>query len=271
MADPRRTTLYRRFRAEVDRAETDRAEVDRTEAPTVGPGPPVTAADLAGLPDVVRHYLQFMRVEGRPRDRTVEARFVGRFRMPRLGWMPAEAWQLDRAPVVGRLFVMRLRLARVLPMVGVDSYLNGRGRMVGKLLNLFTVADGKGEEFDVGELTTYLNDAVLLAPSMLLEPQVAWEQIDHRSFTVALSDSGRTVSARVDVDERGAPTVFASSDRYADLPGGPVRALWRTPVESWDTSGDRPVPGQTSAIWDLPDGPMTYVEGRLRDIRLDAR
>lgn len=265
MADPRSTALYRRFRAEIDRADV----------PTARPGPPVTEApvgedDLAQLPDVVRRYLQFMRVEGRPRDRTVEARFVGRFRMPRFGWMPAQAWQLDRAPVVGRLFVMRLRVARVLPMVGVDSYLNGRGCMVGKLFDRFTVADGKGDEFDIGELTTYLNDAVLLAPSMLLEPQVAWEEVDDSNFTVALTDSGRTVSARVGIDERGAPTEFVSSDRFADLPGGPVRAPWRTPVESWDTSGVRPIPARASAIWDLPDGPMTYVEGRLRDIRFDA-
>ncbi|HEY5853232.1 MAG TPA: DUF6544 family protein, partial [Aldersonia sp.] len=151
------------------------------------------------------------------------------------------------------------------------SYLNGRGQMVGKLFDRFTVADGQGEEFDIGELTTYLNDAVLLAPSMLLEPHVAWEEVDDASFIVALTDSGRTVSARVDVDERGAPMGFVSSDRFADLPGGPVRAPWRTPVESWGTSGDRPIPGRVSAIWELPDGPMTYVEGRLHDIRFDAR
>ena len=266
MADPRRTRTV---------SPLPRRGGPRRPAHGSPPGPPVAEAPVGarprkGLPDVVRRYLQFMRVEGRPRDRTVEARFVGRFRMPRLGWMPAEAWQLDRAPVVGRVFVMRLRVARVLPMVGVDSYLDGRGRMIGKLLDRFTVADGEGEEFDIGELTTYLNDAVLLAPSMLLEPHVAWEEIDENSFTVALTDSARTVSARVDVDERGAPTGFVSSDRFADLPGGPVRAPWRTPVESWNTSGNRPVPGRMSAIWDLPDGPMTYVEGRLSDIRFDA-
>lgn len=265
MDDPRATALYRRYRVEVDRTGL-------STAPPVAPvaEEPVGGDDLAGLPDVVRRYLRFMRVEGRPRDRAVEARFVGRFRLARFGWMPAQAWQLDRAPAIGRLFVMRVRMARVLPMVGVDSYLDGRGHMVGKLFDRFTVAEGHGEEFDIGELTTFLNDAVLLAPSMLLEPHVAWEEVDDTSFTVALTDSGRTVSARVDVDERGAPTGFVSSDRFADLPGGPVRAPWRTPVESWDTSGERPVPGRMAAIWDLPDGPTPYVEGRVRDIRFDA-
>jgi len=34
---------------------------------------------------------------------------------------------------------MRIRFAHVLPMVGRDTYLHGRGRMLGKLLGLVTV------------------------------------------------------------------------------------------------------------------------------------
>jgi len=40
--------------------------------------------------------------------------------------------------------------------------------MLVKLFDLFTLADGTGTEYDIGELATYLNDAVLVAPSMLL-------------------------------------------------------------------------------------------------------
>ena len=37
--------------------------------------------------------------------------------------------------------------------------------MIGQVFNRFTVVEGHGEEFGIGELTTYLNDAVLLAPN----------------------------------------------------------------------------------------------------------
>lgn len=40
--------------------------------------------------------------------------------------------------------------------------------MRGKLLNVVAVPDGHGPKFDIGELATWLNDAVLVAPSMLL-------------------------------------------------------------------------------------------------------
>ncbi|HET6918284.1 MAG TPA: DUF6544 family protein [Jiangellaceae bacterium] len=112
------------------------------------------------------------------------AGLAGRFRLRRLGWMPAEAWQYNSSFGVARIFVMRQRFAGVVPLVGSDTYLDGHGRMLGKLLDRIVVADGQGSEFDVGELTTYLNDAILLAPSMLLGPATSWLAVNDGSFDV---------------------------------------------------------------------------------------
>ena len=250
----RRSRLYRRFVDEVTAAHL-----------SAGPGEstPVSEADLAALPEVVQRYLRFMGVAGRPRDWGFRAHFVGRFRLrPRLGWMPAEAWQYNSSLEIARIFVMRLRFAGVVPMIGRDTYLDGHGRMLGKLLDWVTVADGQGDEFDIGELTTYLNDAVLLAPSMLLGPTTTWTGVGD-TFDVTLTDTGRTVTGRVFLDDRGAPRDFSTTDRFADLPGGLVRAEWRTPVRSWEIIDGRPLPGHFGAVWHLPDGPLPYVEGRL--------
>jgi hypothetical protein len=152
------------------------------------------------------------------------------------------------------------------PMVGSDTYLHGRGRMLGKLLDRITVADGQGDEFDIGELTTYLNDAVLLAPSLLLGPAAQWSAVDDGSFDVSLTDAGRTVRGRVFVDARGAPYDFSTTDRYADLATGLTRAEWRTPIHNWKILDGRPVPDRMAAVWRLPDGPLPYVTGRITDL-----
>lgn len=177
--------------------------------------------------------------------------------------MPAEAWQYNSSVSVARIFVMRLRFARIVPMVGSDTYVNGRGRMLGKVLDWITVANGQGEEFDIGELTTYLNDAILLAPTMLLNPATAWSAVDERSFDVTLTDNGRSVTGRVFLDEAGAPADFSTTDRFVDLSGRLERAEWRTPVQTWKTFEGRPIPGLVRAEWHLPDGPMPYAEGRM--------
>ena len=158
---------------------------------------------------------------------------------------------------------MRVVVAKVFSMNGTDSYLEGRGRMHGKLMGMFTVADGQGPEFDVGELSTYLNDAILLAPSFLLGDSTTWEAVDDDSFDVVLEDSDRHVTARVFLNDYGAPIDFATTDRFADLPGGLVRAKWTTPAPVWLSGVDRPIPGPMSAVWHLADGPLPYVEGRI--------
>jgi hypothetical protein len=195
----------------------------------------VTDSDLAGLPEAAQRYLRFMAVVDRPRDWSVRAHLMGRFRRRAdRPWMPCEAWQYTSAVPPARMFRMRILFGGRVPMLGWDTYLHGRGRMRGKLLGLVPVADGSGPHFDTSELVTWLNDAVLLAPSMLLGPAITWSPgPDADSFIVAVTDEGRTVSARVMLDHRGVPREFRTDDRYADLPGGLVRARWRTPMEGW--------------------------------------
>lgn len=240
-------------------------------SPGPGDGAPITEADLAGLAEPVQRYLRFMGVVGRARVWSFSARFAGRFRLrPRSPWLVAEALQYDSLlpgpdgdKRASRIFTMRLRFARLVSMLGHDTYLGGRGRMVGRLAGRWTVADGSGPEFDVGELSTWLNDVLLLAPSMLLRTGATWEALDPDRFQVTVVDSGHTVQAQVTVDEQGAPVEVATTDRWATLPDGLVQARWRTPIRWWIDVDGRPFPGPGPAIWDLPDGPLTYVDGRF--------
>jgi hypothetical protein len=223
----------------------------------------VTEDDLMELPPAAQRYLRAMGVLGRQRVRSFTVGFRGRFRLrPDGPWLPAVALQHDSVDPIARVFTMVLRIGRVLPMVGHDTYLGGRGRMVGRLAGLVEVANGSGEEFDVGELSTWLNDAVLLAPSMLLSAPVSWDQLDDDTLVVSVRDHGRSVQARVRLDPSGRPEDYWTTDRWADLPDGLVRAEWRTPVPGWTGGPDStPMPLPGGATWVLEDGPFTYVEG----------
>lgn len=244
--------MYRRLSAEVHTAGLSTAGGDPRA---------VTEDDLLGLPATVQRYLRAMGVLNRPRDWSFLAHFTGRFRLKGQGsWMPAEVWQYNSARDVTRIFHMRIDFARIVPMVGRDTYVRGKGTMHGKLLGLVTVARSEGWETDLSELATYLNDAVLLAPSMLLRPTVSFDSVSNESFDVTLSDSGQKVTARVWIDDVGHPVNFSTTDRYADLPGGLVRAEWTTPIDGWQPDGDRLVFTRGRAVWQLPVGPLEYLE-----------
>ena len=234
------------------------------ERPALGhePGPPVTEAELARLPETARRYLRFMGVVGRPRDRSFRLAWRGHFR-PRLDgrWVPCEAWQHNTSLEIARSFRMRLRFWGCVPVVGRDTYHAGHGRMRIRLLDWWTIADARGPEFDLGELVTWLDDAALFAPSMLLTPAVAWSPLDRESFELALTDAGRTVRARVRVNARGAPIEVETDDRWCEdpaRPGRPIRARWTTPIDWWGTVDGRPAPVSGRAIWHLPEGSRCY-------------
>lgn len=222
---------------------------------------PVTEADLADLPGVVRRYLRYMGVVGRPADWSFRLRTTGRFRMrPGQPWLRCQTWQYNSALEVARLFHIRVVFAGLVPMVARDAYLRGAGSMRGKLLGLVRVIDGSGPEFDVSELVTYLNDCVMLAPGMLLRLPVSWREAGDQSFEVTLEDRGLRVSAVVRLDEDGAPVDFVTEDRYAALAEGLVRTRWSTPGDGWRMVNGRPLPSRGQAVWHLPDGEFTYAD-----------
>jgi len=225
---------------------------------------PVTEADLEPLPEPARRYLRRMGVVGRPRDWSFRARFRGQFRLrPGQRFMPCDAWQYNTAPVPSRLFAMRIDVAGIVPMFGTDTYRHGRGRMHGRLLGIVTVADASGPELDVGELVTYVNDACMLAPSMLLTSAASWSVVDDTSFELTITDAGVAATCRVFVDERGRMVNFSTEDRYAALPGGLTRAPWTTPIDGWAEYQGRPMPTGGRAVWHLADGDYEYVHGRF--------
>ena len=224
---------------------------------------PVTENRLDALPEPAQRWLRRAGVVGHPPVTNFRVRFDGRIRMkPGQGWMPLVAWQLNTVDPIARIFQMRVDAAHVVPMFGTDSYVSGTGEMRGRLLGLVTVAEGRGEEFDLGELVTWLNDAVMLAPSMLLRPSVTWAEDDDRSFSVAVADGEHQVTARVVLGDDDLPVDFVTDDRWYAGTDPPTRTRWRTPLEDWTATGDGlPVPGHGAAVWCFDDGEFTYIEG----------
>ena len=221
--------------------------------------------ELEPLPEPAQRYLSFMGVVGRPKNWSFIASFVGRFRLGAdQPWRACEAWQYSSGLVIARHFHMRLRVWGM-PVHGRDTYADGHGRMVIRPFDLVTVVDGHGAGFDRGEQVTWLNDAVLLAPSFLFHPGIRWGEVDAGAFDLSLTDAGRTVRARVTVDRRGAPVNFETEDRSMDVRGSsePVPTPWSSPVRDFQCIDGRQVPRHAQAVWQLESGPFPYADFEL--------
>jgi hypothetical protein len=270
---PRGIVEIREMSASVASSSATRArflrEIERMGLPR-GPGPEalVTADEIDALPPTVKRYLGFMGVIGRPRAWSFRLGMAGTFRMkPSGAWLRCEAWQYNTRLEIARIFRMRLHIGAVFPVFVRDDYLHGGGHMRGRFLDVVPLAEAQVEEIAIGELVTYLNDAILFSPSILLGPEVVWSAVDKRCFDVSIADSGRTVEARVFVDERGAPVDFQTVDRFYQAPADAekqwVRTPWRTPVEGYELVDGRPFPKRGRAVWHVPEGPFAYADFRM--------
>src|SRR5262245_38806522 len=137
-------------------------EVERARPPSLPALRPIIGeTELSTLPEPVQRYLRFMRVPGAPKTWSFRAHWPGRFRLGReRRWLACEAWQYNCRLGVTRIFHMRLRLGGVLPVLVRDTYVSGRGRMLGRVFDAFSVVDQSDEKIATGELVTYLNDAI---------------------------------------------------------------------------------------------------------------
>ncbi len=223
--------------------------------------------DLEALPKAVQRFFGFMKVTASPRVWSFMVPQTGIFRMrPDRPWMKCETWQYDASPSVCRVFHMRLRMLGLLPIYVRDTYLEGRGRMLGRAFDRISVVDVADEKVSTGELVTYVNDAILFAPSLLLGLNTEWQEVDADSFDVKLNDRGRAVSARVFLDERGAPRDFSTTCRYGEDPARPgtmVQARWSTPIHGFTTVAGRVVATGGKAVWHFPSGDFTYADFAL--------
>jgi hypothetical protein len=258
LVDQARSLVGRNLREETLQDATDLGL--RTAPDESGP---VDPDEIAALPEAAQRYLRFMGVADRPRERAFLARFEGRFRLRNMPWMPCEAWQYNSSRPLGRVFHMRIDFGLVLAMVGRDVYARGHGEMDGRLLGLVPVARGSGPEYDEGELVTYLNDAILLAPSMLFDGATTWSHVDADSFDVSLTDGDQTVTGHVFLDERGGVRNFATTNRFCDLGGSLERTRWTTPISGWCVVEGRRLPTRCRAVWELADHDFPYIEGRF--------
>jgi hypothetical protein len=234
--------------------------------------PPVTASDLARLPEPVARYLGLVGVVGQPQVRNFRLRFRGRIRSgPNSPWMPFQAEQQSFVDQPTRLFLMRARM-KGLPVESFHRFVDGHATMRVKIAGLVTIVDAQGEDMDRAETVTLFNDMCLLAPATLIDPGIQWEAIDARSTRARFTSGGHTIAATLFFGDDGWLTDFASDDRLRSSPDGKAFNAQRfsTPVRDYRPYGPLRLASHGEARWHPPEGVFTYGEFELVEIAMNV-
>jgi len=248
--------------------ETDRAVRSLLSRAPAAAGAPVRREELEPLPAPVRRWLLASGVVGRPRVRTVRLEQRGSLRTaPDQGWMPAEAWQVFAVDEPGFVWRVKVRMMRVLPVAGRDSYLEGRGRMLVALASLVPMVDASDEKIQQGALLRFLGEMVWF-PSAALSPYLRWEPVDETSARATMSHGGIAASALFSIDERGR---FREMTARRWMGGGDKATLerWVVPATEWREMDGVAVPVKGEVVWKLKGGDFSYYRWEITALRYD--
>jgi hypothetical protein len=235
------------------------------------PSPPLVEADLEHLPPAVRRYLRFAGAVGRPRVLNFRLRLRGALRNgPGSAWMPMVADQQSFVDPPARLFIVDASMFG-LPFTAFHRYVGPDATFRVRVASAWTVVDARGPEMNRSETVTLLNDMCLLAPATLIEPRIAWEEVEPLKVRLTWKNAASTVSAVLTFAESGELLDFLSEDRSRTTDGRSFERLpWSTPVSEWRDLDGRRIPAKGEAIWGSPDGQFAYGRFEILDVEYNV-
>lgn len=222
----------------------------------------VTDEDLAGLPKPVQRYLRYSGIIGKEEVTTVRLRQKGVLRRSlKDSWKDLEAVEYYSVTPPAFVWLGQMAMGPFKVVAARDSYINGQGRMLIKMLGIKTIDDVTGQKMDYSCLLRYLNE-MMWFPSAFLNDNIHWDAIDDTSARVTLTDASLIASAVMHFDEQGALTTFVS-DRYHQVNGVYVKDTWETPITGYGEFNGLKLPIKGEAVWRTSGEDFTYIKAEI--------
>ncbi|WP_295711456.1 DUF6544 family protein [Mucilaginibacter sp.] len=248
------TSLKKIFATEV-KAETDQYYLSGVSRPL---------RDITDLPEVLQQCLSASGYTGKENLICCSVSWKEAFLKTanQQNWAPLVCKQVNFLPVPARIVYMRSKLMGVVPFGARDKYQNGKGSMLIKLMNIFTLSDTKGKEMDVAELVTILAETMLI-PAYALQPYISWRELDHYTLEGIIHDRGVSASGIFYFNKHNEFLRFETSDRYYTDHGTFKKYKWIAYAGGYMERNGIRFPSEFRAVWKMPHEDYCYFKGKI--------
>ena len=256
--------------AELMRTHTRQLEAGRLDAQGRLPSPArFDTRELEGLPAPVQRYFRAVLTDGQPIIAAATIEMAGTINMSATAeqWKPFTSHQrvVTRRP--GFLWDAEVDMLPGVPARVVDSYVAGQGRLIAKLLGLFTVADAQGGgELARGEFMRYFAEAAWYPTALLPSQGVRWEAVDDASAHASIVDGPITLTLLFGFDAAGLITSVRAESRGAGVGKDMVMLPWDCGLSNYRPQDGMVVPMTGEAGWVRPEGRKAYFVGQVKKL-----
>lgn len=219
--------------------------------------------DTAALPDLVRAFAERNGGQrGGPEIMVMQQQAEMRL-APDQPYFELAAEQVFATRRPGFVWQARGRMASVVPVSVVDSYVDGIGILEARIGGVLTVAHSAGPETARGEAMRYLAELPFNPDAILNAPDLHWEQVDVDTVAVSLETIGGLARVLLHFDEAGDVTTASAADRPRDVDGATVPTPWLGYFSSYDMIGGYRLPLTAEVAWQMPAGEFVYWRGHI--------
>lgn len=172
--------------------------------------------DIADLPLPVQKYLRHCGYIGKRKMSYMRAVYneavvkVSPERRTLLG----DYIQINTVQEPNRVAYVTSSLYGMIPVEGLDIYMDGKGSMRQVIAKLFNLFNETGSEVEKNGLISCLAEC-LIVPSAALQDYITWEEMDELHAKATISHKGVSVSGVFAFDEDGKLLSFTTFDRMA--------------------------------------------------------
>ena len=177
-------------------------------------------------------------------------------------WAPLVCKQVNFLPVPARIVYMQSRLMGIVPFGARDKYQNGKGSMLIKLMNIFTLSDTRGKEMDAAALVTILAETMLI-PAYALQPYISWRELDQYTLEGTIHDQDVTASGIFYFNEHHEFLRFETSDRYYTDHGTFKKYKWIAYAGGYMERNGIRFPSELRVVWKMPNEDYSYFKGKI--------
>lgn len=239
-------------------------------AGAANPGP-LTEEDILHIPEVVRNYIRITGFLNKPKVANFKAEFRGGIRFsPDEEFMPLKSVQYNFADRPSRLFYIVAR-KKGIPAIGLHLYRVTKATFNVKILGLYTVVDASGPKMDQAETVTILNDMCFIAPGMLSDPRIEWEELGPSKVKATFTNQHIRISAELVFNKAGELVNFISNDRFETNGKEYINYPWETPVSDYREIAGYRLPSKAKLIYKRPDGEFCYGEFEFMSVAINFR
>ncbi|WP_109097255.1 DUF6544 family protein [Aquimarina sp. AU58] len=218
----------------------------------------ITQKDLDDFPDLMKNYLNKVKIVGKPKYCNAIFTQKGKIRTSlEKKWLPFSATQYMSSNNFG--FIWK---AKALPMLIRDKYTNGKGEVKVSVLGLKNIVLFTGQKVDQSSLGRYLGELIWF-PIGFLNPDISWETIDYRTIKATVVNNNHAIEGFFIFNQNGTIDHFETK-RYRDT----ELENFIGEVGEYEDYDGLLIPNTMTAIWDLKKGKQQYFKAAILDYKL---